>query len=102
MDALEQAQSKLWEAQSAYDVSEAKDGNAFYRELSEMYYRQAAIYAAVAQAEQLSRIADALERVAGAPMAEGIVNPEVDDNSSWSVYQQIVRNADAARFTASE
>ena len=61
MDALQKAQQELDEAESAYNTAEEKDGNAFYLSLSERHYMQAEIYAAVAQAEQLKRIADAMQ-----------------------------------------
>lgn len=41
----------------------------------------AQIKATLAIAEQLKRIADALEKLTGAPVAEGIVNPE--DNEEF-------------------
>lgn len=60
--ALESAINLLATAERYFEASEAKDGNAFYRGLSEQAYREAAAYAAVAQAEQLKRIGDAMER----------------------------------------
>lgn len=41
----------------------------------------AQVMATLAIAEQLKRIADALEKLTGAPVAEGIVNPE--DNEEF-------------------
>jgi hypothetical protein len=61
MDALSKAQAELKSAEHYYDESERRDGSAFYREQSEKAYAHAAIWAAVAQAEQLKRIADLLE-----------------------------------------
>ena len=48
----------LEQAESAYETSEEKGGNGYYRGLSERCYSQAAIYAAVAQAEGLTRLAE--------------------------------------------
>ena len=61
MDALRQAQLALIEAESMFATSEEKDENAFYRGLSEKHFQEAISYAAVAQAEQLKRIADAMQ-----------------------------------------
>lgn len=60
MDTLANAQQELAAARSAYDISEQQDGNAYWRSRSERHFQQATVYAAVAQVEQLKRIADAL------------------------------------------
>lgn len=57
---LEIALRLLAQAESEFETSEARDGNAFYRSLSERHYREAAIYAEVAQAEALEKIARAI------------------------------------------
>ena len=62
LTALEQAQMAVRQAAEYYEVSEQKDGNAHYRSMSEREYAKAAVYAAVAQAEALERIASMLER----------------------------------------
>jgi len=61
MDALQKAISEIEVAQNLYELSEDRGGNAFYRSQSDVAYQHAAIYAAVAQAEQLKRIADAMQ-----------------------------------------
>lgn len=60
MNTLELAQQELAAAESALDNAEKDGGNAYWRGRSERHYQQAAAYAAVAQAEQLQRIADML------------------------------------------
>jgi len=64
MNALELAYQELSAAESAHDKAEQQDGNAYWRSRAERHYQQAAAYAAVAQAEQLKRIADMLEALA--------------------------------------
>jgi len=61
MNALDMAQDELVAAESARDKAEQQDGNAYWRSRSERHYQQAQAYAAVAQAEQLKRIADMME-----------------------------------------
>jgi hypothetical protein len=61
MNALDLAQEELSAAESAHDKAEQQDGNAYWRGRAERHYNQAAVYAAVAQAEQLKRIADMME-----------------------------------------
>jgi len=63
MTTLQQAQALLERAESEFETSERKDGNAYYRSLSERHYSEAAIYAAVAQAEALTRLAEVAEEL---------------------------------------
>lgn len=66
MDALQRAQQSIERAESYYDTAEEKDGNAFYRGRGDTAMANAAIFAAVAQAEAAQRQAAALERIADA------------------------------------
>lgn len=61
MDALAEAKRLLERAEAYYNASEEKGGNAFYRGKRDEAMQHAAIFAAVAQAEQLKRIGDMVE-----------------------------------------
>lgn len=62
MNALQQALAALDAAEGYYEAGEAKSSS-HYHDMSRKAYENAAVYAAVAQAEQLSRIAAALEGI---------------------------------------
>lgn len=95
--ALEMAQYSLRDAQSYYETSEEKDGNALYRSLSERAYQQAAIYAAVAQAEALERIAAALEKANEMHESERAYSPipDIHDDVALSEYRYRKEQAEA-------
>lgn len=64
MDTLKEARGLIDMAADHYGTAdEGKDDSAYYRSLGDEKLRYAAILAAVAQAEQLERIANALESV---------------------------------------
>lgn len=85
MDALREALAQLQAADSYYETSEAKDGNAYYRGKAERAYVNAGTLAAVAQAQQLRRIADALEVLASRlPHLREYVGPVSEDEDAGS------------------
>lgn len=95
MNALEQAQQLATQAQSYYDTAEEKDGNAYYRSKGDTAMQHAAIFAAVAQAEQLKRVADMVEGYLATYCDPAVFgqdsNEPADAAGSWEDYQQISR-----------
>lgn len=84
MDALREALAQLQAADSFYDASE-NGTNAYYRSRAERAYENAGTLAAVAQAQQLRRIADALEVLASRlPHLREYVGPVSEDEDAGS------------------
>jgi hypothetical protein len=62
VNALNMARQFIVEAESAYDVSEEKEFDSYYRGLSRYKYELAVTYAAIAQAEAMQLIVKRLEQ----------------------------------------
>ena len=98
MAALQRAQQSIARAESYYDTAEEKDGNAFCRGRGDTAMANAAIFAAVAQAQQLKRIADAMEYSFGpnskpSAMQEKAYEDDTDANESLADHLDTINRA---------
>ena len=63
MSALDQAIRAMQDSENFYTLSEEKEGNQFYRSRSEAKRKEADSYALLAQAEELEKIKDLLQKI---------------------------------------